>query len=234
MPYIKKTLVESDAAIAVSRALRDRLMRYCPGRDIHVVGNVVDTAFFGLAPQNRGHSEFTFLAIAALNENKGIDVLIRAFAQAFSHLDGVRLVIGGDGPARSGLELLTLDLGLSDRVKFLGMLSRESVRDTLWEGDTLVLASHIETFGVILIEAMSTGLPVIATSCGGPEDFVLPHVGSLVPPGDVNGLSLALIAAVENPGRFDRQTVRNYVQENFSENAVVEKLAEVYRKVSHV
>jgi glycosyltransferase involved in cell wall biosynthesis len=99
----------------------------------------------------------------------------------------------------------------------------------MWGANCLVLPSLLETFGVVLIEALATGLPVISTRSGGPEDIVTPEVGVLVEPGDVPGLANALgtmrEAATHDPQALRAQAIRRYGYE-----AVGAQLREVYQR----
>ena len=78
------------------------------------------------------------------------------------------------------LEALVQEKALTEQVTFLGSLTREQVRQEVSEADAFVLSSEYETFGVVVIEALALGKPVIATRCGGPESIVVPSVGYLV------------------------------------------------------
>jgi glycosyltransferase involved in cell wall biosynthesis len=143
------------------------------------------------------------------------------------------LTVVGDGPQRPQLEQHARSLGIDDRVQFLGMLGRTAVRDALWNAHAFVLPSHHETFGVVLLEAMATGLPVIATTSGGPEDLVTPETGRLVPPGDTNALADALTTLREERASYDADAIRAYVRDQFGPAAFVRRTRTLYRRALH-
>lgn len=232
-PLIQATLQDAAGVLAVSRALAYQLAPYVKNKEIDVVPNVVDTDYFILPAKPRVLKPFRFLTIAFLISCKGIDILLHAFARAFSNDKNVILEIGGDGPQRDKLENLANRLGIRDQVKFLGVLSREAVRQALWRANTFVLPSYAETFGVVLIEAMATGLPVIATRCGGPEDIVTPEVGFLVDPGDVKALAQVLKTIRSDYNRFMMKTheIRKVAVTRFSYEAVVNQMLFHYKKI---
>jgi len=195
------------------------------------VPNMVDGAFLS-APLNtrRGDGPFRFLNIAFLYEKKGHADLLAAFAERFGGDSGVQLRIGGDGPERVRLHALADALGVSAQVAWLGPLSREAVLAEMGAADAFVLSSRIETFGVVLIEALACGLPVIATRSGGPECFVDERDGLLVEPGDVAGLGSAMEQLKTHAADYDAADIRQRCDERFGENALVTKLESVYTR----
>ena len=102
------------------------------------------------------------------------------------------LTIIGDGPEKNKLKLLSHKLQINNRVNFIGYQKKAVVADVIRDHDALVLSSDVETFGVVLVEAMTVGLPVIATKCGGPESIVLPETGILVEPNNSTELYTAM------------------------------------------
>lgn len=231
-PAIAEALHGADAVLAVSSALRQRLARYAPTVAITAVPNMVDTDFFSPADRS-GREEFTWLSVASLTENKGIHTLLSAFAGAFAGNRTVRLRIAGDGPERSQLVALAARLDLTDRVQFVGRLDRPGVRREMHDADAFVLSSRVETFGVALIEAMATGLPVVATRSGGPEDVVYSDVGYLVAPDDPLVLADAMgeLFAQRERWRQRGPGIRSYVDEQYSERAVTDLIIETYQQV---
>jgi glycosyltransferase involved in cell wall biosynthesis len=221
--------------IAVSSALGGALVDHglAPAARLEVVPNIVDTDFFTLPPPGvRGDGgAFRFLAVGTLERIKGQEVLLHAFARAFGESGDVELDIVGDGCDRQKLRELAARLGLGSRVRFLGPAGRTEVRDAMWRADVLVHASHIETFGVVLIEALATGLPVVATACGGPGDIVTPEVGELVPPGDAAALAAALTRARSRGTPRAPEAIRRHAVERFSAPRVAGRLLDLYAGV---
>jgi len=232
--YAKKAFVGASLVIAVSKPLAEALKKYgAEERKLRVVPNMVDVSFFTLPPKQRQETPFRFLTVAFLERLKGTHILLQAFAIAFGGEKHVRLMVGGDGPQRSELEELARRLGIADQVVFLGLLSREGVREAMWQANVFVLPSLVETFGVVLIEALSTGLPVVATRCGGPEDIVRDGVGVLCDPGDVHGLANALAEVYKGYPAYRKSEaqIRQYAVDAFSSKAVARSLLEIYEEV---
>jgi glycosyltransferase involved in cell wall biosynthesis len=228
LPYAKKVLASAETAIGVSRAVSS-ILEKLGAKNPSIIPNVVDTDFFSLPPSGRQSQPFTFVAIGNMNYNKGFHVLIRAFSKQFRGRPDVRLVFGGDGPQRVEFQALTCDLGLSEQVTFLGAVGRMEVREALWGANALILPSFRETFGVVLIEALSTGIPVIATKCGGPEDIVTSEVGFIIEPGDEAGLSNAMARLMKTS--FLGDDLRSQAVGCFSEEIVVSRIKKIYEHI---
>jgi glycosyltransferase involved in cell wall biosynthesis len=220
---------DADAVIAVSRALADAITTYCEGKSPSVVPNVVDTTYFTPPEAHRGGETFQVFAGGNLTRNKGFDVLIRAFAAACGNFSECRLTIMGAGPERTSLEKLVVTLNIRGQVTFTGPIPRSAVREQMRAADVYVISSYHETFGVVAIEAMATGVPVIATRCGGPEDIVTPETGWLVAPGAVDEMQGAIAAARKH--RPDLTASRARFVERFSMPAVARQLLSVYHDV---
>lgn len=227
---VRHTLPYTDKILAVGPALAQTLNQYCPECAIEVLGNMVDTDFFTPGNDEVPFESFIFASVANLELIKGFDILIRAFASAFRD-EPVRLRIGGSGSQRDSLERLALDSGIADQVDFLGTLSRGEVRALLRRSNTLVSSSHLETFGVTLIEAMALGKPVVATRSGGPEAIVNSTNGILVPAGDIDALAAAMQQMVRDYERYDPRQIRTDCAARFGEGAIVERLGDIYQSL---
>jgi glycogen(starch) synthase len=118
-----------------------------------------------------------WLYVGNLVEHKGVRRLLRSFAQwvGYSRDPRSRLTLAGDGHLREELEALAVDLGVGDRVTFLGRVEPDEVGRVYAQHDLLVHLSHVETFGLTCVEAAAVGLPVVATTSGGPESTLVVH-----------------------------------------------------------
>ncbi|MGC8512504.1 MAG: glycosyltransferase family 4 protein [Acidimicrobiales bacterium] len=132
-------------------------------------------------------------------DNKGFDLLLDAFNLIRSDHPGVHLVVGGSGSKLEDLRRLAGRLGLSDRVHFPGRLSRYEVAQVLTSATVFVMPSRLEPFGIVVLEAWRAGTAVIATSIGGPPEFVSDGAdGLLVDPHDTRQLADALARLLDD------------------------------------
>jgi L-malate glycosyltransferase len=233
VPIAAATLREASAVLAVSDSLANRLREFAPGLAVDVVPNVVDTDFFSPLPRDRPASPYVFLCVGGLVPIKRFDIAIRAFASAFADNPGIVLRIGGSGPEALRLQLLAEQLGIAHRVQLLGGLSRAQVRDEMQKADAFVLSSSVETFGVVVVEAQSIGLPVIVTECGGPDDFVSESTGIRVPADNVDRLSRAMRELHDRRREWAGRaaSIRRATQGRFDRGVVAQRILDCYQRV---
>jgi glycosyltransferase involved in cell wall biosynthesis len=172
---------------------------------------------------------FRFFALGHLYENKGMDTLIDAFDAAFSVSEAdVELVIGGDGPVRPRLQKQADASALPSRIRLAGPLSQSEVVEQMHAAHAFVLPSRRETFGVVLLEALATGLPVVATRSGGPATIVTDRNGFLVPPNVPKDLAAALKRVRAGVHRFHPSDLRQEVTARFGPDVFARRTENLY------
>jgi glycogen(starch) synthase len=176
------------------------------------------------------------LALGRIVEKKGFDLLIRAFATVARQQSAVTLAIGGDGPLEPFLRAMVAELHVTDRVCFLGRLSREQVAAAMGGAEIFVMPSRLEPFGIVVLEAWRAGRAVIATNRGGAPEFVEDGTtGLLVDPFDTPALAGVLDRLLSDPelgvslGRAARTRVLD-----FDWCRVADDYRGCYRRVLHV
>ncbi len=236
--FLQRRLVRetmsSIPVLAVSPALKQRILEFVPTADVRVLGNVIGTRFFtpDEMPPERIPSKKRFLTISLLTYQKGLDYLLHAAALLRTRAGLLfELVIGGDGPERQRLEQLAQQLGLTDICRFVGLLDRTQVRDWMRWCDVFVLPSIHETFGVVLGEAMACGKPVIATRCGGPEYVVEEGCGLLVPIADAQALADAMVQFLLDQVQYNPAFIRESVCRRFGEEAFLRNIETIYNEI---
>jgi glycosyltransferase involved in cell wall biosynthesis len=216
---VKWVLRASSAVVAQSSNTRDNAIRwYGHAGPIHLIP--LGIRQFTATPVSRaglGLPEGGFLGITVgrLVRRKGLDTLLRALARPES--SAIRLVIVGEGPERPALERLASELGLTDRLQFTGRVSEERKWQLLQVADAYLSATMHEGFGLVYLEAMAAGIPVITFDHGGQVDFLVEgETGFLVPSGDTEALAAAIGRLARSPeearrmGAGNRQRARNH------------------------
>jgi teichuronic acid biosynthesis glycosyltransferase TuaC len=234
-------IAQANRVIAASRSLRDTVVDGY-GADpakVTVIPSGVDVDKFQPMPIKEAESRLDLepgvprvLYVGAITLSKGVDYLLKAFARLHPDLHrSAQLVLVGDGDYRDAARMLASDLGIGHRVTWAGKRPNDEIPLWINASDVLVLPSLSEGFGVVLVEALACGKPVVATACGGPEDIVTPETGIMVPPADMGSLADALAAALNNEHRFSGEEIRRYAVDNFAYERVGARILDLYREV---
>ncbi|MBE9157910.1 glycosyltransferase [Nodosilinea sp. LEGE 06152] len=231
---VKTAYSHSKALIAVSPSLCELLEgKFHQLRQTwQWVPNLIDPEFESGLPKTYRKKELVgelkLLAIASLDRNKGIDTLLGALANFVHTSSKVRLTIVGSGPEKENLKQLAKQLNIMEIISFKGYLDRRQVKDEILKCDCLVHPSRYETFGVVLIETLMHGKPVISTACGGPECIVNDRNGILVPIDNADALAGAIQGMAENINRFDPALIQKDCLDRFGSKPVVNALRSIY------
>lgn len=197
-----QVLLQAGAVVAVSGVLARRLGAFVPLDNVHVVQNGGPGDAPPAQPADYLPGRRLVLCAGRLIPGKGLEPVLRAVAELPAGLGEVHCAIAGDGPLRRPLETLAAELGLRDRVHFLGWLDHDRLLGMMARADVFALPSAPEGFGLVHLEAMSQGAPVVACSDQGPADFIEDGVsGLLVADGDLGALTEALNALLADPAR---------------------------------
>ena len=236
-PYVKKSYIpficnsykKAQKVITVGNGLKNEIESLSGRQDIEVIGNLVDLSKFTIKKRIK-NEKFIFFSLAFLEGEKGFDTLIKSFAKKFKDKEAV-LYIGGDGSQRSWLQALTVENGVKDQIIFLGALSRDDVSKWMNKCDCFVLPSRYETFGVVYIEALASGRPVIGALNGGAEDIINNLNGYLIPIDDIDILAEKMIEVYDNIESYDEEEIRIDCLKRFSPKVIVNKIISVYKEV---
>jgi D-inositol-3-phosphate glycosyltransferase len=182
------------------------------------------------------------LYVGRFDPRKGIETLVRAVRESkFSESDNLRLIIGGgstpgnsDGIERDRIEQIVNELGMSDFTILPGRLSQDILPTYYAAADVCVVPSHYEPFGLVAIEAMASGTPVVASDVGGLQFTVVnEETGLLAPAQDVSGFASAIDRILDSPKWRDElgKAGRKRVENKFSWDGVAKQLGELYTEI---
>lgn len=220
--------------LPVSNDLKKYIKEYGIDAQFEVIPNVVDTDLFHVEIDeisNEKRCPKKLLTVALLVPVKGIPYLLKAVYNLYNKRQDFILDIVGDGPNRMEYEKNAEELKLNDVIRFQGMKKKPEVAEFMRKCDIFVLPSLFETFGVVLIEALSCGKPVIATNSGGPNEIITKENGILVPPANIEELSKALDYMLDHYNDYEPMTIARYVQERYSYKSVGLQLDIIYQRV---
>jgi len=227
MPIVQDTYRNVQAVSAVSHALASRIESLQLAHTVQVLPNFIDEGFGTLAPAAQPScEEFSLLSVGGPSHAKGTDVLLQAFAL----LPGsVRLTVVGQSAELPFFQRMARSLGVADRVRWPGALPHDQVSAAYRAADVFVLPSRGETFGMVLIEALANGKPLIATRCGGPDDIVHAGNGLLVPVDDAQALAAAMKQMRNAYRSFDPGALRADALSRFGVASVACRFESWYR-----
>lgn len=233
---LQSLLRHAAAVIAPSQVVLDEL-----GEELELVApatvlpNAVELAEFdNAAPRDDRLRPYIFTA-GRLVHQKGVDLVLRAYAQARETVGGCRLIVAGDGPERAALTRLADDLGLDGDVSFVGTVGRGRLAELMCGADAFAFPSRQEAFGIALLEAMAAGTPAVAARVGGIPEFARDGENALlVAPEDADGLAAALVRLTGDPELCRRLAAGGRAQAaQLSWSQIVPLYEEIYRRVAH-
>ncbi len=236
---IRDWCLRLDRVIAPTWEIKRVLVEYgVPENHIEVIPTGIDTEKFETPPSRSLREELgigdkkILLYVGRLGKEKNIDFLLRVFKRLED--PDVVLVIIGDGPEREHLEEIVEELGLEDRVAFTGGMPREEVIDAYKCADVFVFASYTETQGLVILEAMAAGLPVVALGKMGVKDLLERSGGGImIEELDEKEFAEAIEKVLSDPELRERlsRAGRKFVKENFSIRRTVEKMVKLYEEM---
>ncbi len=228
---------QSACLIAVSESVRNTVAHVVGSgnHNLSVISDGVDPAEFTLPDPSHRRDPHQLLFVGAIRPIKGLDVLLRALRVLADRGRKERLLVVGEAfygayhQEEVRLKRLVQDLGIADRVQFVGKQLPPQLALTMGRSAVLVLPSRIEAFGLVLVEALACGTPVVATRSGGPEEIVNGRVGVLVPPEDPEALASGIEQVLDRRDSFDPRELRAHALEKFGIESVGERLKRVYQ-----
>jgi glycosyltransferase involved in cell wall biosynthesis len=217
----------------VSSALKASLEELVPAGRYEVVPNVVDVEPFIQSRELAADSgpPTRLLLVAMLHRQKGVECLLAALAEVRLRRTDFTLDVVGDGPSRAGLEQLARDRLPPGAVTFHGARSRPEVAAFMARSDVFVLPSIVETFGVVLVEAIAAGLPIITTTAVPDHERIAGSFGVVVAPQDIPALRDAVLAMLEGQRTTAAEEAESYVR-SFSPESLSRRWDQIYRGVA--
>ena len=229
-----------DAIIVPSRAISDLLDKYGIQKPREIIATGLDDGFLkegdGMGFRNYHGIEAdrpVLMHIGRIAHEKNIDFLVHMLAHVQQVIPDILLVIAGEGPALGHLTNLVRTLKLDRNVLFVGYLDRETdLLDCYRAGDVFVFASNTETQGLVLLEAMAQGLPVVSTSVLGTRDILDPGEGALIAQEDKQEFAGKVLQLLHNPGqRLQLADQARAYARTWTAQAYAKKTELFYRKV---
>ena len=222
--------------LPVSNYLKERMQLHGLRGNYRSLSNVVDTDRFLPGESWRGDRPFRLLHVSNFRQDqKNLQGLLRAYAHAVALRPGaIYLTVAGDGEVDE-VQRCIYHLDIQDTCRVTGPHSEGEIAAAMEGAHAFVLFSNFESQGVVLIEALSAGLPCVTTAVGGPAEIITDSVnGWVVPVGDEVALTQALLKLIDHYGLFDRQRIRQDAIARYGEAAIMSILDDTYRTAADV
>ena len=241
--YLQKKILSylnhrSNLIIAVSNSVKNYLIdsKSALKNQIVVIPNAIDTSDKSCKSDRggkvkRGHHQVKIGTVGNLNIQKGHRYLVEAMGEVVKHFPHVELQIVGEGEERSNIKNQISNMGLQKNITLLGR--RENPMEVMRGWDMFVLPSVAETFGIVILEALQVGLPVVSTNVGGITDIIDKNLAILVPSRDPKALAAGIIKLISHPAegaklaRAGRERIRRFEWER-----VIKEIEIVYEELT--
>ncbi len=201
--------------------------------DWKVHHNIVSNIFINSTLQNSENKNFIFLSIARLHKVKNLELIIKAFKIFNKKIKNSELRMIGLGYQYESLKKLVKNLKIENSVKFLGRVDRNKLADQISESNVLVHSCIYETFGVVFVEALAMGRPIVATESPGSTDIVKNEVGVLCK-NNKESMSNSMLSIYNRYDQYNPVEIRNYCRKNFSEDFLSKKMINNYKSILNI
>nr|WP_321352418.1 glycosyltransferase family 4 protein [uncultured Methanoregula sp.] len=236
--FIQKTIKifcnNANAIVALTENMREKINEKCD-KEIYVIPNGINLEYFYEIDSDTKALKKTknIIFVGRLHSVKGVQYLITAMKQIHDEMPDVRLLLVGDGSERFFLENLTSIFGLSDCVDFIGKVPHEKIADYMNRSDIFVLPSISESFGMVNLEAMACGLPIVASRVGGIPDIVLDNVnGYLVEPKNSEAIAEKILLLLRNDQQRQEISETNRKKaKQYEWWTIIDKIEKIYLKI---
>ena len=226
---ISEPLSNANGIIAVSKYLSEKINSFGIKGSV-VIPNMVNEELFYPVKKEKNSDAVNFLTVSALIESKGIKELLDAILLS-GKTSSNKFIIAGNGPLGNFADEFILKNNLSQKVILIRNPSRHSLIKLFQECDAFILPSRLESFGIVYVESMACGKPVIATDSGGPADFVNSETGILVSSENIMEIENAILSMTENIHSYNPEAIRKFFLENFSRKVVCSEIFSLYKEV---
>lgn len=220
----------TDGIITVSKTLQQRIL-YHFNKKCTTVNNLVHPIFFQNVQKTSQNATFHIVTTGSLVHRKGFDLLIKAFSRFCEIENRLQLTIIGEGEERGKLQSSIDMLGITEKVNLVGQKTKNEIAQVLSSSSMFILPSRSENFSVAVLEALATGLPVIATLCGGIQECINKENGLLVPIEDLDSLFNAMKEMYYNIDKYSREDISQDCFKRFSPPVIADKLVNVFSEV---
>lgn len=232
--YTDIIVKDADDYMAVNSSIRS-LVEKKRGKKCHLVPNFIDCNKFKNKSVKKDKDSFTLVSVSNFYKVKAIDVLLHAFNIVVNQKGqkNLKLKIVGTGEYKDFYESICKSLNLVNNVEFVGYVDNDELPDLLSRCNALCVSSTFETFCIPIVEALSSGIPVITTDCVGPLEIVNKDNSIVTPINDVNAYADAIIEMIDNYDKYDSKKISEYAFNKYDKSVICNKIIDICKNVSN-
>jgi L-malate glycosyltransferase len=232
--YSKEVLKYANYYTAVSNVVKEKIIKFDRSQ-CEVLSNFINYDKFDIKVEKnfwKYKNKFNLINISDIEHLKGIDILLKALERTIYYYNNkdVFLHIIGDGIQLDEYKKLSKNLKVEDYCKFYGLIDNDKLPKILNSCNVLVISSRAETFGIVGIEAMACGLPIVSTDCGGPSTYINKTTGLIVKNEDPDKLAEGIIKIKNNFNKYNKSLIKNICKKNYSSDSICSKILKIYEK----
>ncbi len=229
----KKVAARAKAIFPVSKTLmKGMIHKGITHKNYQVIPNVVDTNRFQVWKEKKPRDYIRIVHISCFDEEAKNDCgLIDALKILSTRRSDFKCIVIGDGKDYQKVKDYVKTCEMENHIEFTGILTGFELVEAIQESDFFVLSSNYETQAIVLLEALSCGIPVVTTAAGAIPEYLTEKLGFMTPVGNMQALSESMLKMMDHFHLYNKFSLHDFIEKNYSENAIRNTLTEAYNRI---
>lgn len=228
--YVNEILKNADDYMAVNNDIANSIKKV--RKDCHIVPNFIDCNKFDVE-RIKTNKDFNLISICNFYKVKALEVLLKALNIVVNEKNNkdVKLKIVGTGDYKDYYESICNSLNLNENVEFVGYVENAKIPNILANSDVLCISSTVETFCIPIVEAFSSGIPVITTDCTGPLEIVDKTNSIVVPKNNIEEYSDAILKMKKDYKKYNSKEIKKYAFDRYDKSVICKKIINIFENI---
>lgn len=228
--YVNEILKNADDYMAVNSDIANSIKKV--RKDCHIVPNFIDCNKFDVE-RIKTNKDFNLISICNFYKVKALEVLLKALNIVVNEKNNkdVKLKIVGTGDYKDYYQSVCNSLNLNENVEFVGYVENAKIPNILANSDVLCISSTVETFCIPIVEAFSSGIPVITTDCTGPLEIVDKTNSIVVPKNNIEEYSDAILKMKKDYKKYNSKEIKKYAFDRYDKSVICKKIINIFENI---
>lgn len=228
--YVNEILKNADDYMAVNNDIANSIKKV--RKDCHIVPNFIDCNKFDVE-RIKTNKDFNLISICNFYKVKALEVLLKALNIVVNEKNNkdVKLKIVGTGDYKDYYQSVCNSLNLNENVEFVGYVENAKIPNILANSDVLCISSTVETFCIPIVEAFSSGIPVITTDCTGPLEIVDKTNSIVVPKNNIEEYSDAILKMKKEYKKYNSKEIKKYAFDRYDKSVICKKIINIFENI---